>query len=86
MINIILSEKAYDNDVYPIIKAFYPEEGIKVYSREEFAESITKVELTKEGLPKKQIGSSILDFGRYDLQYLLQVKQVRRMFESLIFI
>ena len=53
MINIILSEKAYDNDVYPIIKAFYHEEGIKVYSREEFAESITKVELTKEGLTEE---------------------------------
>jgi oxygen-independent coproporphyrinogen-3 oxidase len=30
MIQIILSDRAYDNDVYPIVKAFYPEEELKV--------------------------------------------------------
>lgn len=35
MIEIILSNKAYENDVYPLVKAFYPEETIKVYSEEE---------------------------------------------------
>ncbi|MDF2510177.1 MAG: hypothetical protein K0S04_43 [Herbinix sp.] len=36
MINIILSDKAYENDFYPLVKAFYPEETIKVFSSEEF--------------------------------------------------
>jgi coproporphyrinogen dehydrogenase HemZ len=35
MINIILSDKSYENDVYPLIKSFYPEEGIKVSVPEE---------------------------------------------------
>ncbi|TAH75034.1 MAG: coproporphyrinogen dehydrogenase HemZ [Anaerolineaceae bacterium] len=30
MIQIILSDRAYENDVYPIVKAFYPEEDIEV--------------------------------------------------------
>lgn len=36
MINIVLSDKAYENDFYPLVKAFYPEETIKVHSKEEF--------------------------------------------------
>lgn len=35
MIIIILSDKAYENDVYPLVKAFYPEEQIKVYGEDE---------------------------------------------------
>ncbi|MBH1939533.1 coproporphyrinogen dehydrogenase HemZ [Mobilitalea sibirica] len=35
MIQIILSDKAYENDVYPLVKAFYPNEIIKVYSEKE---------------------------------------------------
>jgi len=30
MIEIILSDKAYENDVYPLVKAFYPDENVKV--------------------------------------------------------
>jgi len=30
MIHIILSDKIYENDVYPLVKAFYPSETIKV--------------------------------------------------------
>ncbi|HHV11718.1 MAG TPA: coproporphyrinogen dehydrogenase HemZ [Clostridiales bacterium] len=37
MIDIVLSDKAYENDFYPLVKAFYPEETVKVYSMEEFA-------------------------------------------------
>lgn len=36
MINIVLSDKTYENDFYPLVKAFYPEETITVYSSEEF--------------------------------------------------
>ena len=36
MIEVVLSDKAYENDVYPLVKAFYPEESIKVYSDNEF--------------------------------------------------
>ncbi len=39
MIEVILSDKAYENDVYSLVKAFYPEESIKVYS-------VTEYELT----------------------------------------
>ena len=35
MIEVILSEKAYENDVHPLVKAFYPERTIKVYSAAE---------------------------------------------------
>lgn len=30
MIRIYLSDTAYENDIYPLVKAFYPEEDIKV--------------------------------------------------------
>lgn len=36
MIEIVLTEKAYENDVYPLTKAFYPEETVKVFSAEEY--------------------------------------------------
>ena len=32
MIKIVLSDRAYENDIYPLVKAFYPEETIKVYN------------------------------------------------------
>jgi len=35
MIDIVLTDKAYENDVYPLVKAFYPNETIKVYSDDE---------------------------------------------------
>ncbi len=36
MIDIVLSDKVYENDVYPLVKAFYPDELIKVYSVVEY--------------------------------------------------
>ena len=39
MIDVILSDKIYENDVYPLVKAFYPEETIKVYSASEYTPS-----------------------------------------------
>lgn len=36
MITIVLSNKVYEYDVYTIVKAFYMEETIKVYDREEY--------------------------------------------------
>jgi len=36
IIIIVLSDKAYENDVYPLVKAFCPEDTMKVYSREEY--------------------------------------------------
>ena len=36
MIEIILSDKAFENDVYPLVKAFYPEEVIKTCSEKEY--------------------------------------------------
>lgn len=36
MITIVLSDKSYENDFYTLVKAFYPEKTIKVYSVEEY--------------------------------------------------
>lgn len=35
MIVIVLSDKSYENDVYPLVKAFYPEKTIKVFGQQE---------------------------------------------------
>lgn len=35
MIQVILSDRIYENDVYPLVKAFYPQETVKVYGPEE---------------------------------------------------
>lgn len=37
MIEICLSDMAFENDIYPLVKAFYPEETIKVYSAADIA-------------------------------------------------
>ncbi len=37
MIEIYLSNKTYENDIYPLVKAFYPEEDIKVFEEQEQA-------------------------------------------------
>lgn len=36
MIEIIISDRAYENDIYPLVKAFYPEEELAVSSEEEY--------------------------------------------------
>jgi len=48
MIDIILSDRAYENDIYPLVKAFYPDETIKVYSREQFNESSKQAEADRK--------------------------------------
>lgn len=35
MIEIVLSDRAYENDIYPLVKAFYPEEAIRLYGGEQ---------------------------------------------------
>lgn len=56
MITIVLSDMSYENDFYPLVKAFYPEEMIKVYSGDEYnqKESI-KVHSEKEPEQKEAI-------------------------------
>ena len=39
MIEIIISNKVYENDVYPLMKAFYPQETIKVYGSDEIRQA-----------------------------------------------
>ncbi len=34
MITIKLSDPAYENDIYPLVKAFYPDKSVKLYRRE----------------------------------------------------
>ncbi len=43
MIEIYLSDKAYENDVYPLVKAFYPEEDIKVFEETEHSSECIEV-------------------------------------------
>ncbi len=52
MITVILSDKAYENDVYPLVKAFYPEESIRVYSATEYetTERISEAGMQTSGL------------------------------------
>jgi oxygen-independent coproporphyrinogen-3 oxidase len=56
MIEIILSDKGYENDVYPLVKAFYPEESIKVYS-------ITEYELARQSSEESAL-KSVGIFGK----------------------
>lgn len=48
MIDIVLSDKAYENDFYPLVKAFYPERPIRVHSAEEYIRQV------QEGLYSQQ--------------------------------
>lgn len=41
IINLVLSDKAYEHDVYPLFKAFYPEDIIKVYTYQEYEDQIS---------------------------------------------
>jgi len=44
MIDIVLTDKAYENDVYPLVKAFYPNETIKVSGEDEPKDIQDKIE------------------------------------------
>lgn len=57
MIEIILSNQAYYNDVYPLVKAFYPEEEIRLVSREEAIseELLTSEETFTRGVKKYKL-------------------------------
>jgi oxygen-independent coproporphyrinogen-3 oxidase len=58
MIDIILSNKSYENDVYPLVKAFHPEETIKVYETEEYHQR--KVESSE----RKAQGSQLIEHNK----------------------
>ncbi len=60
MIDIVLSDKAYENDFYPLVKAFYPEAAIKVYSSEEFTLQHQEDPLSKQEDRVIQIGTELI--------------------------
>ncbi|MDF2484967.1 MAG: hypothetical protein K0R46_1135 [Herbinix sp.] len=66
MIEVILSEKAYENDVYPLVKAFYPDEVIKVYAKEEYQaghlQAVKSAEVSETGVSKPSIEQLWIDF------------------------
>jgi coproporphyrinogen dehydrogenase HemZ len=72
MIEIILSNKVYENDVYPLVKAFYPEESIKVYGMEEYHQAKAddcKTESEKSNLNLETLRKEIrLDFTEDNIQ------------------
>ncbi len=50
MIQIILSDRAYENDVYPFVKAFYPQEDVKVSDASYlFEEGNNSIGFTEDG-------------------------------------
>jgi oxygen-independent coproporphyrinogen-3 oxidase len=56
MITIIISDSAYENDVYPLVKAFYPEVTLKVFCEKEVSDEITgklysDITEDRQGLP-----------------------------------
>jgi coproporphyrinogen dehydrogenase HemZ len=60
MIDIVLSDKAYENDFYPLVKAFYPEETIKVSSTQEFIGQQKEHLLTEQEDRGAQLGSELM--------------------------
>ncbi|MDF2542971.1 MAG: hypothetical protein K0S47_2689 [Herbinix sp.] len=51
MIQIILSNKAYENDVYPLAKAFYPDEIIKVIAKDDYDQGHFELKTTIDHNP-----------------------------------
>ncbi len=86
MIAIILSDKAYENDVYPLVKAFYPSEVIKVYDQTEPRDlticnaSVGEIKLTIEmELGKDQFELSVSSKGELLLRNSLTLtKQLEK--------
>jgi oxygen-independent coproporphyrinogen-3 oxidase len=65
MIDIIISHKEYENDVYPLIKAFYSEEQVKVYQAEESAANEAKINhATIAGDRLEELRLADVDFTR----------------------
>lgn len=67
MIEVILSDKAYENDTYPLVKAFYPEEVIKIYEAEEYRLLKTEINSDRSDLancPEKSNVKLIVEFTK----------------------
>ena len=58
MLKVILSDRAYENDVYPLVKAFYSEETIKVYLEEEYGNAEEEIEDSQDSQNEGQISQS----------------------------
>jgi len=76
MIDITLSDKAYENDVYPLVKAFYPEKTIHLHSREEDekagAEAKVKAETKVEA--KTETKAEDIETDKADLYLKMEFK------------
>ena len=69
MIEAILSDKAYENDVYPLVKAFYPEETVKIYGLEEYQ---------KEDLISVGTQRLFLDLHRLSIRIDMELAEVAK--------
>jgi coproporphyrinogen dehydrogenase HemZ len=89
MIEIILSDKIYENDVYPLVKAFYPEETLKILGNGEadplsysdnnvrftFDISMESIHITFSTNEKSVRMSRNIDFGLQKSQYKNAMKR-----------
>lgn len=69
MITIIISDSAYENDVYPLVKAFYPEETLKVFCEKEVNDEISSspyYDTTEER--QGQLTGLQIDFGELEIK------------------
>ncbi len=85
MITIRLSDKAYENDVYPLVKAFYPDETVKV-CREELESGALSEKQSEKSVEENKGSLCETDFAtslEIEILFLEQKIEIIFTFEGL---
>jgi oxygen-independent coproporphyrinogen-3 oxidase len=80
MIEVILSDKVYENDVYPLVKAFYPEETIKVYSSADYDGAAKECNL--DANEDTDVLSQGISLRRLGIEFLTEVIKLNLYFDE----
>lgn len=74
MVDIVLSDRAYENDIYPLVKAFYPDETVKVYAEEHYMEEFAQAKTNSSCPEPMKLPAHDEASGLYKEQLYLMIK------------
>lgn len=85
MVDVVLSNKAYENDVYPLVKAFYPSETIKVLAQEECKEPEFDSHIEQGNIIHigKMVHRIAMSFQEEEIRILIHCEKKERILRSI---
>ena len=70
MIRIILSNKIFENDVYPLVKAFYPQVTIKVYSQDKLSKLAEEEQIEADYVEANHVKADYVEANHVKADYV----------------